>query len=144
MAGYYRQFVEYFSLITAPLTRLTKKELKYEWDEKCKQSFQELNNHLITTPVLVLPSTRVGYVVFSDASRQGLGCVLIQKGKVKAYASRQLKKHETNYSTHDLELAAVVFALKIWRHYLYGETCKIFTDYKSLKYLLTQKELNLK
>ena len=75
----------------------------------------------------------VGFVVFSDASRQGLGCVLMQNGRVIAYASRQLKNHEVNYPTHDLELAAVVFALKIWRHYLYGETCQVFTDYKSLK-----------
>ena len=83
-------------------------------------------------------------MVFSDTSRQGLGCVLMQGGGVIVYASRQLKKHETNYPTHDLELATVVFALKIWRHYLYGATCRIFTDHKSLKYLLTQKELNLR
>ena len=88
-------------------------------------------------PMLVLPTPGVEYVVFSDASRQRLGCVLMQDGRVIAYASRQLKKHETNYPTHDLELAVVVFALKIWRHYLYGETCRIFTDLKSLKYLLT-------
>ena len=83
-------------------------------------------------------------MVFSDASRQGLGCVLMQDGRVIAYASRQLKKYETNYPTHNLELVAVVFALKIWRHYLYGKMCRIFTDHKSLKYLLTQKELNLR
>ena len=88
-------------------------------------------------PVLALPTSGVEYVVFSDASRQGLGCVLMQDGRIIAYASRQLKKHETNYPTHDLELAAVVFALKIWRHYLYRETCQIFIDHKSLKYLLT-------
>ncbi|WRX13585.1 Reverse transcriptase domain - like 10 [Theobroma cacao] len=80
----------------------------------------------------------------SDASKLGLGCVLVQDEKVIAYASRQLKKHEANYPTHDLELAAMVFALKIWRHYLYGEHCQVFTDHKSLKYLLTQKELNLR
>ncbi|KAH9686662.1 Endonuclease [Citrus sinensis] len=96
------------------------------------------------TPVLTLPSGNEGFVVYSDASRQGLGCVLMQHGKVVAYASRQLKKHEQNYPTHDLELAAVVFALKIWRHYLYRATCQIFTDHKSLKYLFTQKELNLR
>ena len=81
----------------------------------------------------------VGYVVVSDASRQRLKCVLMQNGRVIAYTSRQLKKYETNYPTHDLELAAMMFALKIWRYYLYGETCQIFTDHKSLKYLLTQK-----
>ena len=82
--------------------------------------------------------------MYSDASRIDLGCVLMQDRKVVAYALRQLKSHELNYPTHDLELAAVVFALKIWRRYLYGEKCRIFTDHKSLKYLLTQKELNLR
>ena len=82
--------------------------------------------------------------MYRDASRIGLGCVLMQDGKVVAYASKQLKLHEQNYPTHDLELAIVVFALKIWRHYLYGEKCRIFTDHKSLKYLLMQKELNLR
>ena len=84
------------------------------------------------------------YVIYSDASRNGLGCVLMQQGKVVAYASRQLRPHELNYPTHDLQLAAVVFTLKIWRHYLYGEKCQIFTDQKSLKYILSQKELNLR
>ena len=82
--------------------------------------------------------------MYSDVSKIGLGCVLMQDGKVVAYASRQLKPNEQNYPTHDLELAAVVFALKIWQHYLYGEKCRIFTDHKSLEYLLTQKELNLR
>ena len=82
--------------------------------------------------------------MYSDASKFGLGCVFMQDGKVVEYASRQLKPHEQNYPTNDLELAAVVFALKIWRHYLYGEKCRIFTNHKSLKYLLTQKELNLR
>ena len=123
LARYYRRFVEKFSLIAAPLTRLTRKGVKFDWDDKCERSFQELKNCLVTTPILVLPTVGVGFVVFSDASRQGLRCVLMQNGWVIAYASRQLKNHETNYPTHDLELAAVIFALKIWRHYLYGETC---------------------
>ena len=123
LAGYYRRFVENFSLIAAPLTRLTRKGVKFDWDDKCERSFQELKNRLVTAPVLVLSTVGVGFVVFNDASRQGLGCVLMQNGRVIAYASRQLKNHETNYLTHDLKLAAMVFALKIWRHYLYGETC---------------------
>ena len=83
-------------------------------------------------------------MVYSDASRRGLGCVLMQHGKVKAYVSWQLKQHEQNYPTHDLELATIVFALKMWRHYLFREKCTIYTDHKSLKYLMDQKELNLR
>ena len=99
---------------------------------------------LVEAPVLTQPTSGKEYTLYSDASGIGLGCVLMQDGKVVAYASRQLKPHEQNYPTHDLELAAVVFALKIWRHYLYVEKCRIFTDHKSLKYLLTQKDLNLR
>ncbi|KAA3457139.1 Retrotransposable element Tf2 [Gossypium australe] len=98
----------------------------------------------VEAPVLVQPEPGKEFVVYSDASLNGLGCVLMQEGKVIAYASRQLKPHEKNYPTHDLELAAIVFALKIWRHHLYGEQCRIFTYHKSLKYLMTQKELNLR
>ena len=94
--------------------------------------------------MLIQPTSGRDYTVYSDASRIGLECVLMQDGKVVAYASRQLKPHEQNYPTHGLELAAVVFVLKFWRHYLYGEKCRIFTDDKSLKYLLTQKDLNLR
>ncbi|KAH9705011.1 Endonuclease [Citrus sinensis] len=122
LAGYYRRFVEGFSKIAIPLTRLTRKNAKFQWNDDCEKSFQELKACLTSAPVLTLPSGNEGFVVYSDASRQGLGCVLMQHGKVVAYASRQLKKHEQNYPTHDLELAAVVFALKIWRHYLYGAT----------------------
>ena len=113
LAGYYKKFVEGFSKIVTPLTNLLKKDHKFEWSDTCQHSFEELRQRLTTTPMLVLPSGKDGYVVYSDASRQGLGCVLMQDGRVIAYASRQLKKHEQNYPTHDLELAAVVFALKI-------------------------------
>ena len=99
---------------------------------------------MTTDLVSALPSGKDSYVVYSDASRKGLGCVLMQDGIVIAYASRLLKKHEQNYPTHDLELAAVVFALKIWRHYLYGVPCQIFINHKSLQYIFTQKELNLR
>ncbi|GJR40523.1 retrotransposon protein, putative, ty3-gypsy subclass [Tanacetum coccineum] len=108
------------------------------------ESFEELKRRLVSSPVLTLPSRTGGYQIYSDASKKGLGCVLMQHGKVIAYASRQLKPYKVNYPTHDLELAVVVFALKIWRHYLYGETCDIFTDHKSLKYIFTQKELNMR
>ncbi|CAL1405927.1 unnamed protein product [Linum trigynum] len=142
MAGYYRRFVEGFSKIAAPLTKLLRKNTKYVWDESCQKSFDELKKKLTTAPVLALPSNHGEFVVYSDASYQGLDCVLMQDGRVIAYASRQLCPHEVNYPTHDLELAAVVFALKIWRHYLYGETFKILTDHKSLKYILDKKDLN--
>ncbi|CAL1382131.1 unnamed protein product [Linum trigynum] len=144
MGGYYRRFIEGFSMIAAPLTKLLRKEQSFIWDNKCQSSFEELKRKLTTAPVVALPSGTGGYVVYSDASHQGLGCVLMQHGKVIAYASRQLRPYEKSYPTHDLELAAVVFALKIWRHYLYGETFHIFTDHKSLKYLMEQKELNLR
>ena len=132
LAGYYRKFVEGFSKLAAPLTKLTRKEEKFVWSEACHQSFDELKRKLTSAPVLTLPSGNDGYTVYCDASRQGLGCVLMEHENVIAYASRQLKKHEQNYPTHDLELAAVVFALRIWRHYLYGVPCRIFTDHKSL------------
>ncbi|KAL5557444.1 hypothetical protein UlMin_039680 [Ulmus minor] len=108
LAGYYRRFVEGFSKIAAPLTALTRKGKKYEWTEKCDKSFQELKNKLTTAPTLTLPTEDEDFVIFSDASKLGLGAVLMQKGKVIAYASRQSKEHEKNYPTHDLELAAVV------------------------------------
>ncbi|KAL0549299.1 hypothetical protein IC582_013780 [Cucumis melo] len=105
---------------------------------------KHFHQKLITTPVLIVPDGSKSFVVYSDASKKGLGCVLMQQGKVVAYASRQLKSHEQNYPTYDLGLAVVVFALKIWRHYMYGKKIQIFTDYKSLKYVFTQKELNMR
>ena len=99
---------------------------------------------MFTSPVLIFPDQTKDYEVYCDASRRGLGVVLMQEGKVVSYASRQLKPHELNYATHDLELAAVVHALKTWRHYLIGKRCDVYTDHKSLKYIFTQKELNLR
>ncbi|KAG8499244.1 hypothetical protein CXB51_005775 [Gossypium anomalum] len=109
-----------------------------------KQSFEKLKALLTEAPILVQLEPGKEFVIYSDASLTGLGYVLMQEGKVVAYASRQLKPHEKNYPTHDLELADIIFALKIWRHYLYGEKCRIFTDHKSLKYLMNEKDLNLK
>ena len=126
------------------MTKLTQKKAKYQWSEACEKSFQELKDRLTSAPILTLPEGDDGFVVYCDASHMGLGCVLMQHGKVIAYASRQLKVHEKNYPTHDLELAAVVFALKIWRHYLYGVHVDVFTDHKSLQYVFTQKDLNLR
>lgn len=144
LAGYYRRFVNGFSKIALPMTKLLQKNVHFIWDDQCQKIFETLKRMLTEAPVLTLPESGKDFVVYSDASLSGLGCVLMQDGKVISYASRQLKPHERNYPTHDLELAAVIFALKIWRHYLYGERCYIYTDHKSLKYLLSQKELNLR
>ena len=138
LAGYYRRLVKGFSMIAAPMKRLLQENVKYEWSEKCQGSFEKLKAFLTEAPVLTQPTCGKEYMIYSDASLNGLGCVPMQEGKVVAYASRQLKPHEKNYPTHDLELAVIVFALKIWRHYLYGEKCFIYTDHKSLKYLPSQ------
>nr|GEX29770.1 reverse transcriptase [Tanacetum cinerariifolium] len=144
LASYYRRFVEGFSRLAIPLTKLMRKGEKFVWNEEREKSFEELKQHLVSAPVLTLPSGSGRFQIYSDASKKGLGCVFMQHGKVIAYASRQLKPYEVNYPTRDLELAAVVFALKIWRHYLYGESCDVFTDHKSLKYIFTQRELNMR
>ncbi|KAI3775993.1 hypothetical protein L1987_45753 [Smallanthus sonchifolius] len=144
LAGYYRRFIENFSKIALPLTTLTQKDKKFDWTDKQESAFQLLKQKLCSAPILSLPEGIDNFVVYCDASHQGLGCVLMQRDKVIAYASRQLKVHEKNYMTHDLELGAVVFALKIWRHYLYGTRCTIFTDHKSLQHIFDQKELNMR
>ena len=144
LAGYNRKFVKGFSMTAASMTRLLKKNVKFEWSEKFQVSFDKLKAFLTEASVLTQPTYGKEYMIFSDASLNGLGCVLMQEGKVVSYASRQLKSHEKNYPTHDLELPVIVFALKIWRHYLYGEKCFIYTDHKSLKYLPSQRELNLR
>ncbi|GKE07004.1 putative reverse transcriptase domain-containing protein [Tanacetum coccineum] len=125
LAGYYRRFIEGFSKIAKPMTKLTQKKVKFVWGNKQEAAFQLLKQKLCSAPIL---------------SSQ----VLMQREKVISYASRQLKIHEKNYTTHDLELGAVVFALKIWRHYLYGTKCTVFTDHKSLQHILDQKELNMR
>ena len=144
LAGYYRRFIQDFSKIATPLTQLTKKTVEFKWGSDQQVAFSTLKQKLCKAPVLVLPEGIENMVVFCDASYSGLGCVLMQKGRVIAYASRQLKPHESNYPTHDLELAAVVFALKIWRHYLYGVRFTIYTDHQSLKYFMDQKNLNMR
>ncbi|GKB68894.1 putative reverse transcriptase domain-containing protein [Tanacetum coccineum] len=144
LAGYYRRFIANFSSIAKPLTLLTQKNKKYVWGAEQEEAFQLLKSKLCDAPILSLPDGVEDFVVYCDASNQGLGCVLMQRNKVIAYASRQLKIHEKNYTTHDLELGAVVFALKIWRHYLYGTKSVIYTDHKSLQHIFDQKELNMR
>jgi hypothetical protein len=144
LAGHYRRFISDFSRIAKPITELLKKEAKFVWGQKCEDAFHALRQHLTTTPVLAQPDSSKPFDVYCDASGTGLGYVLMQDNRVIAYASRALRPHEQNYPTHDLELAAVVHALKMWRHYLMGTHCNIFTDHKSLKYIFTQADLNMR
>ena len=137
LAGYYRKFIKDFAKISAPLTRLTKKNLAFAWDIECEIAFQRLKRALTTAPVLALPDGGKMFTVYTDACGTGLGAVLMQEGKAICYGGRQLKVHEKNYPTHDLELAAILFALKSWRHYLLGERFELYTDHKSLKYLFS-------
>ncbi|GJW63574.1 putative reverse transcriptase domain-containing protein [Tanacetum coccineum] len=144
LAGYYRRFIEGFLKIAKSMTKLTQKGIKFDWGEKEENAFQLIKQKLCSAPILALPEGSKDFVVYCDASHKGLGAVLMQREKVIAYASRQLKVHEKNSTTHDLELGSVVFALKMWRHYLYGTRCTVFTDHKSLQHILDQKELNMR
>ncbi|GJX01639.1 putative reverse transcriptase domain-containing protein [Tanacetum coccineum] len=132
LAGYYRRFIEGFSKIAKPMTKLTKKNVKFDWGEKEEAAFQLIKQKLYSAPILALPKGSKNFIVYCDASHKGLGAMLMQNEKFIAYASRQLKIYKKNYTTHDLELGAVVFALKIWIHYLYRTRCTVFTDHKSL------------
>jgi hypothetical protein len=144
LAGYYRRFIPDFSRIAKPMTELLKKGVKFVWNEECDKAFHTLREHLTSAHVLTQPDMSKPFEVFCDASGTGLGCVLMQENRVIAYASWALQTHEKNYPTHDLELAAVVHALQIWRHYLMGNRCNIHTDHKSLKYIFTQSDLNMR
>nr|GFB87595.1 putative reverse transcriptase domain-containing protein [Tanacetum cinerariifolium] len=118
--------------------------VKFEWGDKQEAVFQPLKQKLCSAPILALPEGSVDFIVYCDASNKGSGAVLMQREKVIFYASRQLKIHEKNYTTRDLELGTVVFALKIWMHYLYGTKCTVFIDHKSLQHILDQEELNMR
>ncbi|GJW94507.1 putative reverse transcriptase domain-containing protein [Tanacetum coccineum] len=144
LAGYYRRFIEGFSKIAKSMTKLTQKGVKFDWGDKQEAAFQLLKQKLCSAPILALPEGSEDFVVYCDASHKGLGVVLMQREKVISYASRQLKIHEKNYTTHDLELGSVVFSLKLWRHYLYRTKCTVFTDHKNLQHILNQKELNMR
>ncbi|GJT28761.1 putative reverse transcriptase domain-containing protein [Tanacetum coccineum] len=144
LAGYYRRFIEGFSKIAKPMTKLTQKKVKFVWGDKQEAAFQLLKQKLCSVLILALPERSEDFITHCDASIKGLGVVLMQREKVIAYASRQLKIHEKNYTTHDLELGAVVFAYKIWRRYLYRTKCTVFTGHKSLQHILNQKELNMR
>jgi hypothetical protein len=144
LAGYYQRFVEGFSKIENPITTLQCKGVRYEWIEECYSAFIELKRLLTSAPILRVLDMEKDFIVCTDASKKGLGVVLMQDGGVIAYASRKLKKHEELYTTHDLELAVVMLALKLWRHYLVGKNFVLKTYHQSLKHLFTQRDLNVK
>jgi hypothetical protein len=144
LAGYYCLFIKDFSKIAKPIMKLLEKNKAFEWTAECQASYEELRKRPTSAPVLVLPDLTKKFNIYCDTSHRGLGCVLMQEGQVVCYASRLLRKHEENYRTHDLQLAAMVHALKIWRHYLIGHRCEIYSDHKSLKYIFTQNDLNLR
>jgi len=142
MAGYYRRFVEGFSKIANPITSLIKKGVRFIWTKECDQAFTDLKKLLTSAPVLKVPDMDRPFVVCTDASKAGLGAVLSQDGRVIAYASRKLRPHEEGYATHDLELAAIVHALRLWRHYLMGQKFELKTDHSGLQHIFSQKDLN--
>jgi hypothetical protein len=144
LAGYYHHFIPDFSRIAKPMTKLLKKGVKFSWNEKCEEAFHTLRAHLTTALVLAQLDTSRSFDVYCDASGTGLGCVLMQDNRVIAYASRALQTHKQNYPTHDLELAVIIHALKLWRHHLMGTKYNIYTDHKSLKYIFTQADLNMR
>ena len=123
---------------------LTRKGEPFIWTEKRDQCFQELKRRITTAPIFALPEGTEGFSIYSNVSHLWLECVWMQHGKVIAYVSRQLKPYKKTYLTHDLELAVVIFALKIWHHYLYEVKFKVYTDHKSLKYIYMQNEINLR
>jgi hypothetical protein len=126
------------------MTELLEKDKKFEWMPACEASFQELKKRLTTTLILVMPDMEKSFSIYCDAFGQGLGCVLMEDGHVVAYALRQLRKHEAHYPTHDLELAVVVHALKIWRHYLMGKRCELYTDLRQRRWLELIKDYDLR
>jgi hypothetical protein len=144
LAEYYRRFIPNFSKISKPMTKLLEKNAKFKWSQECEEVFLTLKKLLTTAPVLAQPDIEKPFDVYCDASGTGIGGVLMQDGHAIPYASRQLRHHEEHYPTHDLELLAVVHALKVWRYYLLGNLVHIYTDHKGLKYLFTQPDLNMR
>jgi hypothetical protein len=144
LAGYYRQFNRNFSKVTKLMTMLLEKDAKFKWSSHCEDAFLTMKKLLTTTAMLAQPNIKKPFDVYCNASGMGIGGILMQDGCAIAYASRQLRRHEEHYPTYDLELLAVVHALKVWRHYLLGNLVDIYTDHKSLKYLFTQPDLNMR
>jgi hypothetical protein len=135
LARYYQRFIEGFLEISKLMIELLEKDKKFEWTPACEASFQELKKRPTTAIILVMSDMEKPFSIYCDAFGQELGCVLMQDGHVVAYALWQLRKHEAHYLTHDLKLVDIVHALKIWRHYLMGMRCELYTDHNSLKYI---------
>jgi hypothetical protein len=142
LTGYYKKFIVGFSKIAHSITSLQRKEKKFQWTKECESSFERLKQLLTSAPILKIADPNKDYVVCTDACKEGLGGVLIKEGFVDCYESRKLKEHEKNYATHDLELVAIVHALRKWRHYLMSKRFKLRTDHNGLKYLFHQSTLN--
>jgi hypothetical protein len=142
LARYYRRFIKGFSKIGCPITVLQKKGAKFTWTQECEEIFQSLKHPLTHAPVLKIVDPENDFLVCTDACKEGLGEVLMQGESVVCYESRKLNEHEVNYVTHDLELAAIVHALKMWRHYFLGRKFVLMTDHCELRYLFDQPKLN--
>jgi hypothetical protein len=142
LVGYYRIFIKGFSKIASPITSLQKKGVKFEWTSKCEESFQWLKGILTSAPILKVVDPNEDFFVCTNACKEGIRGVLNQMDHVVCYESRKLKEHERNYATHDLELATIVHALKMWRHYLMGKKFELRIDHCGLKHLFGQPTLN--
>ena len=142
ITGYYRKFIEGFSKIAYPITSLQKFFKNFYWREKCTESFIKLKHMSTTTPILKIVDPFKDFIVCTDACKEGLGGVLIQENYIVAYESRELKEHENNYATHELELAAIIYELNMWRHYLIKRKCLLMSNSISLNYLFDQQNLN--
>ena len=142
LAGYYSRFIKGFSKIGSLITALQKKGTKCTWTKKCEERFQTLKHLLTHALVLKIANPEVDFLICTDAWKEGLGGVLMQGGNVVCYESQKLNEHEVNYVTHDLELATIVHALKMWRHYLLGRKFVLMTYHYELQYLFDQPKLN--
>jgi hypothetical protein len=139
---YYRRFIEGFSKIDNPITELQKKNKKFVWTEKCTEAFRRLKELLTIAPIPKVPCMDADFLVCTNASKEGLGGVLTQDERVIAYILRKLRRHEENYAMHDLELLAIVYSFKVWRHYLIGQKFELKTDHCELQHIFTQRDLN--
>jgi len=143
LSGYYRRFVEGFWKISNPITKLQKKKNKeFVWTEKCAKAFRKLKELLTTTSILKGLGMDTSFLVWTDTSKEGLGGVLMQDGRVISYILRKMSRHEENYETHDLELLAIIYALKVWGHYLSGQKFELKRDHYGLHHIFMQSDLN--